>query len=977
MLQKLCLLVTLGFGILSQADQNDDLIQFIYGGDALPAPPPSGDAVSNMAVLFVKPHAAGEPVTALVESRLAEEGIQITHKGELGYDTIDKQQLIDKHYGAIAAKATILKPHELSPSAKAQQSFKQAFGLDWSAALANGVVYNAMDASKKLNLDAATLDKKWSELKRDKDLIKFGGGFYAGKIDDVFVINGFYMAMRAKYTTSPAKIVFYVVEWAADSMHWADFRSKFIGATNPAKAETTSLRGQVYAQWESLGLAAQPDTGDNGIHASASPFEALVERMNWVNADVSNDSFGKRLLALGVPQDTVIEYSTDPQVAFSGEKSSLFDLLEDLNAEECAQKLAKAYDESPIATIRYLYGGNTNLNSGEDHSQTAEVARFLYGGSAEVEDDFTSTARFLFGADAAADHKGSTTHEPTSQESMSDDDLIKFLFGGEASNAPSDDISELTEFLYGGSAPAPSRNNEDVEAVFVVNTEPEPSIDDVSSVARFLYGGSAEVEDDFTSTARFLFGADAAADHKGSTTHEATSQESMSDDDLIKFLFGGEASNAVDETEDIARFLFGGEAASPAAASRGGAFNPDANADDTLAAFLLGGSAQAPRDEVTELAQFLYGAGSAVAHTTNFDNSEEGTIKFLLGGEASNAVDETEDIARFLFGGEAASPAAASSAEESVSSIINFKPDANEDDALAAFLLGGSAQAPRDEVTELAQFLYGAGSAVAHTTNFDNSEEGTIKFLLGGEASNAVDETEDIARFIFGGEAASPAAASSVGSEAEESVSSIIDFKPDANEDDALAAFLLGGSAQATPRGDETTELAQFLYGGGTAILHSTSFDTTDEGTIKFLYGGETSNAVDTVEAVAKYLYGGEAATPSASPVVSEAEESINSVINFLYSIETKAEKCTSDECIALALSQMQAELSITDADLDQGLAWGEDMVQYCQWQSRNEASPSKMVAPPLPRDYALPPAPSVCKSVMASSHLLVHAASL
>jgi nucleoside diphosphate kinase len=826
-----------------------------------------------MAVLFVKPHAAGEPVTALVESRLAEEGIQITHKGELGYDTIDKQQLIDKHYGAIAAKATILKPHELSPSAKAQQSFKQAFGLDWSAALANGVVYNAMDASKKLNLDAATLDKKWSELKRDKDLIKFGGGFYAGKIDDVFVINGFYMAMRAKYTTSPAKIVFYVVEWATDSMHWADFRSKFIGATNPAKAETTSLRGQVYAQWESLGLAAQPDTGDNGIHASASPFEALVERMNWVNADVSNDSFGKRLLALGVPQDTVIEYSTDPQVAFSGEKSSLFDLLEDLNAEECAQKLAKAYDESPIATIRYLYGGNTNLNSGEDHSQTAEVARFLYGGSAEVEDDFTSTARFLFGADAAADHKGSTTHETTSQESMSDYDLIKFLFGGEASNVPSDDVSDLTEFLYGGSTPAPSRNNGDVEAVFVVNTEPEPSIDDVSSVARLLYGGSAEVEDDFTSTARFLFGADAAADHKGSKTHEASSLESMSDDDLIKFLFGGEASNAVDETEDIARFLFGGEAASPAAASRGGAFNPDANADDTLAAFLLGGSAQAPRDEVTELAQFLYGAGSAVAHTTNFDNSEEGTIKFLLGGEASNAVDETEDIARFLFGGEAASPAAASSAEESVSSII--------------------------------------------------------------------------------------------------------DFKPDANEDDALAAFLLGGSAQATPRGDETTELAQFLYGGGTAILHSTSFDTTDEGTIKFLYGGETSNAVDTVEAVAKYLYGGEAATPSASPVVSEAEESINSVINFLYSIETKAEKCTSDECIALALSQMQAELSITDADLDQGLAWGEDMVQYCQWQSRNEASPSKMVAPPLPRDYALPPAPSVCKSVMASSHLLVHAASL
>ena len=29
---------------------------------------------------------------------------------------------------------------------------------------------------------------------------------------------------------------------------------------------------------------AKPNTGDNGVHASASPFEALAERMNWVSA---------------------------------------------------------------------------------------------------------------------------------------------------------------------------------------------------------------------------------------------------------------------------------------------------------------------------------------------------------------------------------------------------------------------------------------------------------------------------------------------------------------------------------------------------------------------------------------------------------------------------------------------------------------------------------------------------------------------
>ena len=40
------------------------------------------------------------------------------------------------------------------------------------------------------------------------------------------------------------------------------------------------------------GLKAQPDTGDNGVHASASPLEALAERSNWLRASVSKDAFG-------------------------------------------------------------------------------------------------------------------------------------------------------------------------------------------------------------------------------------------------------------------------------------------------------------------------------------------------------------------------------------------------------------------------------------------------------------------------------------------------------------------------------------------------------------------------------------------------------------------------------------------------------------------------------------------------------------
>eukprot|EP00913_Durusdinium_trenchii_P002223 g2053.t1 len=99
------------------------------------------------------------------------------------------------------------------------------------------------------------------------------------------------MNMRSKFTAPGTSIYYYEVEWPTEKMSWADFRGK----------------------WSDLGLKAQPDTGDNGVHASASPFEALAERSNWLRASISKDSPWRR-------------------VEFEGGKKSLFDLLEDLDA---------------------------------------------------------------------------------------------------------------------------------------------------------------------------------------------------------------------------------------------------------------------------------------------------------------------------------------------------------------------------------------------------------------------------------------------------------------------------------------------------------------------------------------------------------------------------------------------------------------------------------------------------------------------
>ena len=171
----------------------------------------------------------------------------------------------------------------------------------------------------------------------------------AEKDADIFVINGFYMAMREKYTKPGTSIYYYLVEWDPAKLSWSDFREKVLGATDPVTAEEGALRKAIFKDWKQLGLKSEPNVGDNGMHASASPFEALAERLNWMSAKLEDDPFGKAMLDSGIPKDTIMEWTKDPQVAFEGKKQSIFDLLEDLDYDQC---LARAQAVAGVSGTR-------------------------------------------------------------------------------------------------------------------------------------------------------------------------------------------------------------------------------------------------------------------------------------------------------------------------------------------------------------------------------------------------------------------------------------------------------------------------------------------------------------------------------------------------------------------------------------------------------------------------------------------------
>ena len=145
------------------------------------------------------------------------------------------------------------------------------------------------------------------------------------------------MEMRSKFVQPGTSIHYYVVEFDPAVLPWADFRAKVLGPTDPAAAPEGALRGTILKDWRALGLKEVPNVGDNGVHASASPFEALAERMNWLGAGVEGDAFGARLLKAGVAAKTIRAWSVDPQVG----GKSLFDQLEDLDSAACAAKAAE------------------------------------------------------------------------------------------------------------------------------------------------------------------------------------------------------------------------------------------------------------------------------------------------------------------------------------------------------------------------------------------------------------------------------------------------------------------------------------------------------------------------------------------------------------------------------------------------------------------------------------------------------------
>jgi hypothetical protein len=140
-----------------------------------------------------------------------------------------------------------------------------------------------------------------------------------------------------------------VVQFDEKAVPWSMFRTNIIGATDPSAAEKGSLRRTILEDWKALGLAFEPSTADNSVHASAGPVEGMRERIIWLGSAVEEDAFGRQMLDAGVTSATISSLMSNQVIAVGGKEvrnvmltyadmhGPALSLLEKLDFVRCSQ----------------------------------------------------------------------------------------------------------------------------------------------------------------------------------------------------------------------------------------------------------------------------------------------------------------------------------------------------------------------------------------------------------------------------------------------------------------------------------------------------------------------------------------------------------------------------------------------------------------------------------------------------------------
>lgn len=264
----------------------------------------------NRAIVLIKPDAAKPQTVRFVQSFLTMNKIAVLHKREVSKEEVEQKDLFNRQYSQILKNAEV-DPATLDiPQAK-QERFEQVHGLSWKEELSKGHVLSAQAAIERLGISGEQLFQQIVDL----EPLKLAPAVYLWRLPGkFFVVNAFALHWRETFFLNASTMVWMLVEFDPATLPWERFRTGILGATDPARAAKTSIRGQLFEHWKAAGLDKQPSPLFNGVHASDGPLAAMYERMLWTGNPLEEDPLGRLLMARGIPKTTIKSWLDNEEV---------------------------------------------------------------------------------------------------------------------------------------------------------------------------------------------------------------------------------------------------------------------------------------------------------------------------------------------------------------------------------------------------------------------------------------------------------------------------------------------------------------------------------------------------------------------------------------------------------------------------------------------------------------------------------------
>lgn len=213
----------------------------------------------NSALLFIKPEQFSPLVKDVIEQRLLEvPSLTITCQATVAGRRAQDKKLVDLQYFQVANYACSVTPASALNAIHSYPSPKEIFSSFFRESLNLVVsekrIMNARVACDLFSLTPGILEELWRKAESEQMVCKMAPKFYCARLKVptgdtstmVYVVNGFYLAVRETFTNPNAMTHCYEVEWNASEMSWRDLRKKVIGCADPSQAYKGSIRRQIY-----------------------------------------------------------------------------------------------------------------------------------------------------------------------------------------------------------------------------------------------------------------------------------------------------------------------------------------------------------------------------------------------------------------------------------------------------------------------------------------------------------------------------------------------------------------------------------------------------------------------------------------------------------------------------------------------------------------------------------------------------------